>query len=166
MMRRLLFAFVLLLAAGAAAQALEQIELTEKQLQSFVASQKDIEAIEEIMTTNDLRKPGDKLLAELDRVAKKHGFAGAAELDAVATNVEMIVAGIDPKTRKFSALAVATAMQEEMEAVEKETSLDAKQKQEILDDLRDLRDAINSIKHPANIELVTKYFDKLVGARK
>src|SRR5688572_3547876 len=73
----------MVLAGGAVAQDIKQMKLTDKQVQGFIASQKDLAAISgKLQTAGD--KPDPALQAELEAIAKKHGFSSFAELDDVA----------------------------------------------------------------------------------
>jgi hypothetical protein len=44
------------------------------------------------------RPPDPKTQAELEAIAKKHGFKGFAEYDDVAANILLVMGGIDPQT--------------------------------------------------------------------
>ena len=53
-----------------------------------------------------LQEAGDTiapaLQTELDDIAKKHGFATFAELDDVAANISIVMAGLDSKLGEFT----------------------------------------------------------------
>src|SRR5688572_4820996 len=76
---------------------LKQIKLTEKQVQSYIAAQKELTAITDKMEGAAAEKPDPKMQTELESVAKKHGFKDFAEYDDVAANVSMVLSGIDPQ---------------------------------------------------------------------
>jgi hypothetical protein len=71
----------------------KQIRLTERQIQGFIAAQKDMAAIAEL----DHRDP--RLQTDSETVAKKNGFKDFAEYDEVAANILMVIAGIDPRAK-------------------------------------------------------------------
>jgi hypothetical protein len=71
----------------------KQIRLTERQIQGFIAAQKDMAAIAEL----DHRDP--RLQTDSETVAKKNGFKDFAEYDEVAANILMVIAGIDPLSK-------------------------------------------------------------------
>src|SRR5262245_32655238 len=85
-------AVALTLASGAAmAQGtIKQIKLTEKQVEGFIAAQKDMAAVAEKMQSN-ADKPDPKVQADLEAIAKKHGFSSFQEYDDVAANVSMVM---------------------------------------------------------------------------
>ena len=64
-------------AGAASAQApMKQIRLTEKQVQGFIAAQKDMAAVADRMQGSTSDPPDPKLQAELGAIAKKNGFQG------------------------------------------------------------------------------------------
>ena len=144
---------------GAAAQAVKQVPLNDKQIEGFVAAQKDMAAVTKKMQGETSDKPDPKIQAELEAVAKKYGFASFAEYDDVAANISLILAGIDPETKKFS--EPREAILKEIEEVKKDKSIPAKEKKQMLDELNEALKNAEPIKFRDNIALVTKYYDKL-----
>jgi hypothetical protein len=76
----------------------KQIRLTERQVQSFIVAHKEMAAA----AGSTLRQPNPKVRAESEIIAKKSGFKDFAEYDEVAANILMIVAGINPRTRRYT----------------------------------------------------------------
>src|SRR5687768_10744301 len=68
--------------------ATKQIQLTQKQVEGFIAVQKKMATA--------------KGEAEFEAIAKEHGFAGLDEHDDVEANILLVMDGIDPKTKAFS----------------------------------------------------------------
>ena len=84
----ILFA-VAVLAPRADAQDVKQIPLNDKQVEGFIAAQKDLAAIAgKIQAAGD--KPDAALQKELDDIAKKHGFTSFTELDDVAATLAAV----------------------------------------------------------------------------
>src|SRR5262245_43491997 len=83
------------------ATALKQIRLTEKQVQSFLAAQKQIAPLAE-----KLESMGDKgdpaLEKQVEQIAKSNGFATLEELGNVGSNISVVLAGLDPTTGEFT----------------------------------------------------------------
>lgn len=161
---RLMIAAVAALAltqfSGAAtAQTVKQIKLTEKHVEGFVAAQKDMSAVTEKMQGSTTDKPDPKVQAELESVAKKHGFTSFAEYDDVAANISMVMAGIDPQSKAFTEPKIA--IQKEIDEVKADTSIPDKEKKQMLDELGEALKSAQPIENPANIELVKKYYDKI-----
>jgi hypothetical protein len=153
-------------AAPAAAPAdesapVEQIALTEKQIQGLLAAQKDIEAITaKIPEGQDA--PSPKIQAQLDAVAKKNGFADFAEYDDVASNVNLVLAGFDPETKSF--IGPEAVIKKQIAEINADKQMSAKEKKEALDGLNaSLKDVV-AVKFPDNIKLAGKYYDKLSEA--
>ncbi len=143
-------------AAPAAAQEIKQIKLTEKQVQSFIAAQPDLTAITSKIKTD---KPDPKIVAEIEAAAKKHGFASLDELDNVTTNVSLVFAGIDPKTKAFS--QPPEAIKQEIAAINADKSIPANEKKQALEELNAALKSAKPIAFPENVELVKKYYDKI-----
>jgi hypothetical protein len=138
---------------------MKQIKLTEKQIQGFIAAQKDMAPLLEKLqaATSDQLDP--KVQAQLEAVAKKNGFKDMAEYDDVAANISMVMAGIDPQTKTFTDPLVA--IKKEIADVTADKSMAAEEKKQALEELNEALKATQPIEFPGNIELVKKYYDKL-----
>lgn len=141
------------------AQAIVQIKLSAKQIEAFIASQKDMAAISEKMQNNTSDAPDPKIQAELEAIAKKHGFKDFAEYDDVAANIAMIMAGIDPQTKKF--LEPQDAIKKEIAEVQADKSIAAVEKTQMLQELNEALKVAQPIQNPSNVDLVKKYYDKI-----
>jgi hypothetical protein len=137
-------------------QQVKQIKLTEKHIQGFIGAAPDMAKIYEGANPE---KPDPKLDAQAEAVAKKNGFASLAEYDDVATNISMVMSGIDPQTKKFS--EPPEQIKKDIAALKADKTVkDADKKQ----DLAQLEAALKTakpIQFKENIALVLKYFDKL-----
>jgi hypothetical protein len=147
-------------AGPAAAQAIKQIQLTDRHIEGFIAAQKDMAAVFERMQ-GGAGKPDPKILAELESLAKKHGFTSFSEFDAAGANISMIMSGLDPKSKAFSEPSVV--IRKEIEEVKADKAIPAAEKAQMLKELDDALKTAQPVQFPANIELVKKYFDKLVA---
>jgi hypothetical protein len=138
----------------------KQIALTDQQVQNFVAAQKDMDAASQKMPQG--AGPDAKTMAELDAIAKKHGFADYAEYDAVASNIGLVMAGIDPQTKKY--VGPEAVLKEQIAEVEADKSMSPKDKKDQLDDLNGQLQSAQPVTIPGNIDLVSKYYDQLAAA--
>ena len=140
---------------------IKQIALTEKQIEGVLAAQKDVDTITDKIPDN--AKPDPKIDAQLDAVAKKHGFASYDEYNTVVDNVSLVLGGFDPATKKFvGAEAVLKAQIAQLKADKK---ISAKDKKEALADLNEaLKSPPPAIENKGNIDIVAKYYDKLAEA--
>jgi hypothetical protein len=148
-------------AAAPQPPALKQIALTDKQIEGVLAAQKDMDTITEKLPEN--AKPDPKVTAQLDGVAKKNGFAGYDDYNNVIDNISLVLGGFDPATKKYvGSEAVIKAQIAEVQADKKMSAKDKK------DALADLNAALKApeppIENKGNIDLVTKYYDKLAAA--
>ena len=146
--------------SGAAmAQPVKQIKLSEAQVEGFIAAQKDMAAVTEKMQGEASDKPDPKVQAELESIAKKHGFGSFTEYDDVAANISMVMAGIDPQTKAFTEPKVA--IEKEIEEVKNDKSIPEKEKKQMLEELSEALKSAQPIANPGNIELVKKYYEKI-----
>jgi hypothetical protein len=140
--------------------ALKQIALTEKQIEGVLAVSKDMDAITSKLPEN--AKPDPKITAQLDGVAKKNGFAGYGEYNNVVDNIGMVLAGFDPATKKY--VGSEAVIKAQIAQVQADKKMPAKDKKAALADLNDaLKAPAPPIENKGNIDLVTKYYDKLAA---
>jgi hypothetical protein len=146
---------------AAAAPALKQIALTEKQIESVLAAQKDVDAITDKIPDN--AKPDPKIDAQLDAVAKKNGFASYDEYNTVVDNISLVLGGFDPATKKF--VGAEAVLKAQVAQIQADKKMPAKDKKEALADLNEaLKSPPPAIENKGNIDIVAKYYDKLAEA--
>src|SRR5262249_15337061 len=75
-----------------------QIQLTEKQVQGTIAAQKDVSAVFDKIQAPPPDELPPAVLAELDAVAKKHGFRDFNDYDEVLGNITQGMTGLHAKT--------------------------------------------------------------------
>lgn len=148
-------------ANDAQAPALDQMALTEKQIQGLLAAQKDIGAVTAKMPEQS-DKPDPKIQAELEGVAKKNGFVDYAEFDKVVANVGLVLSGFDPQTKTY--VGPESVIKKQIASLNADKEVPPLDKKKALAELEDARKMVTPIKYPANITLVTKYYDKLSEA--
>jgi hypothetical protein len=138
--------------------ALKQIALTDKQIEGVISAQKDMDAITSKLSQD--AKPDPKVLAQLEGVAKKYGFANYDEYNTVMDNISLVMAGFDPATKKY--VGTEAVIKSQIALVEADKKMSAKDKKEALDDLNSaLKQPEIRVQNKGNIDLVGKYFDKL-----
>lgn len=160
----LLFAASSFAAPALAQDAIKQVQLTEKQVQNYIAAQKELAAISEKMQGNKGGAPDAKAQAELDAVIKKNGFANGDEFATVADNVSLVMSGIDPETKAFS--DPKTAIQKEIAEVNSDKEMSPEEKKQALGELNEALKSAEPVKFPGNVELVKKYYDQLDSGAK
>ncbi|MEY9181563.1 hypothetical protein ABIG06_003244 [Bradyrhizobium sp. USDA 326] len=143
------------------APALKQIALTDKQLDGVLAAQKDMDAITEKLPENTA--PDQKVIAQLEDVAKKHGFASYDDYNTVVDNISLVIGGFDPATKRY--VGPEAVIKAQIAEVQADKKMPAKDKKEALDELNQaLKTPAPPIENKGNIDLVGKYYDKLVAA--
>ena len=141
--------------------AMKQIALTEKQVEGVLAATKEMDPLTEKLPENG--KPDAKLLAQLDGVAKKNGFAGYDDYNVVVDNISLVLGGFDPATKKY--VGSEAVLKAQIAQVQADKKMSPKDKKEALADLNDaLKSPAPAIENKGNIDLVTKYYDKLADA--
>lgn len=148
-------------AAPAPAPEAKQIALSEKQIESVLASQKDFDALGSEQTPD---KPGAKaapnMLGKLDDVAKKYGFANYADYAIVQANIELVLGGFDPKTKTY--VGAEAVLKQQLAEIQADKKMPAAEKKEALEDLNGALKALPpAVEFKGNIDLVGKYYDKL-----
>jgi hypothetical protein len=143
----------------AGAEAPKQVALTDKQIDAYVGAKKDIDAIIAKLPEDASDKPDPKVMAQLDGVAKKNKFADYAEYEAVDASIGAVMEGIDPQTKKY--VGGEAVLKQQIAAVKAEKGMSPKDKKEALDQLNDALKSIATVQFPANVQLVSKNFDKI-----
>jgi hypothetical protein len=144
-----------------AQEAVKQIELTAKQVEAFIEAQKDLAELAKKMEGSKAEQPDSKAQAEVEGIATKHGFKDFAEYDDVGSNIDMILAGIDPDTKKF--VPPEESIRKDIASVTADKSLSAAERTKLLEEFNDSLKTVPAIQHPGNVPLIERFFDKLVS---
>jgi hypothetical protein len=146
--------------APAEPPAMKQIALTDKQIEGVIAAQKDMDEITSKLPQD--ARPDPKILAQLEAVSKKYGFASYDEYNLVMDNISLVMGGFDPATKKY--VGSEAVIKSQIAQVEADKKMSAKEKKEALDELNTaLKEPEPPIQNKGNIDLVGKYFDKLAA---
>jgi len=139
--------------AGAAAPQddVKQVKLTDDQVKRFIAAQTDLAAIaSKIQAAGDTPDPA--LQTELEGIAKKHGFGNFSELDDVAANISIVMAGLDSATGNF--VDPVEALKKERDDVQKDASIPEADKKQLVDELTEAISTTPNLEYKENIEIV------------
>ena len=129
----------------------KQIKLTEDQVTHFIAAQADLAAIaSKIQAAGE--KPDPALQAELEGIATKHGFGNFAELDDVAANISIVMAGLDSGTGNF--VDPVDALKKERDDVQKDSSIPDADKKQLLDELNEAINTTPKLQYKENVDIV------------
>ena len=135
---------------------IEQIELTQTQIDSFIATEKEIAPITAKLKGN--AQPTKQMMSQMESIAKKNGFKDIDEFGEVGSNIGMVFGGIDPQSKQYNPEEL---IRRQIAAVQGDSRIPAKQKQQILKDLQQASTSVPKLKYPANAELVAKNYDRL-----
>ncbi|MDE2378145.1 hypothetical protein [Bradyrhizobium sp.] len=148
-------------AAPAQPPALKQLALTDKQIDGVLAAQKDMDAATAKLPENTA--PDQKMIAQLDGVARKHGFASYDDYNNVVDNISLVLGGFDPATKKY--VGAEAVIKGQIALIEADKKMSAKDKKEAIGELNEaLKSPPPAIENKANIDLVARYYDKLIAA--
>ena len=138
-------------------ESVKQIALTDAQIESFIAAEKEMAPIIAKAPQGD--QPDPKIMEQLEAVAKKYKFANYAEFDDVDENIGLVMSGIDPDTKKY--VGPDAVLKKEIAAIDSE-NLPPNDKKGQLDELEsELKSPPDPVQFPANIDLVVKNYDRL-----
>src|ERR1700748_2733236 len=137
---------------------LKQIALTDKQIDGVLVAQKDMNPITDKLPDNSA--PDPKVIAQLEGIAKKNGFASYDEYNTVLDNISLVLGGIDPQTKKY--VGTEAVIKSQIAQVEGDKKMSANDKKQALSDLNmALKAPGPQIENKGNIDLVEKNYDKL-----
>ena len=138
-------------AAPPSSDDVKQIKLADDQVTHFIAAQTDLAAIAtKIQAAGD--KPDAALQTELESIATKHGFTNFAELDDVAANISIVMAGLDTTTGNF--VDPVDALKKERDDVQKDTSIPEADRKQLLDELNEAISTTPKLQYKENVDLV------------
>lgn len=149
------FAFLSTAAVG----QVKQIQLNERQIESFLAAHGEISVIAEKLQTATGGKPDPKIQAELEAAAIKYGFKGFRDYDDVLANISMIMAGFDPRTKAYT--EPRASIEKEIDEVLKDKTIPEKVKMQTLEELNDALRNAQPLLFPGNVDLVKKHYHKI-----
>ena len=132
-------------------EPIKQIKLSEAQVKSFISAQPDLATVApKLQEAGDSIEPG--LQTELDNIAKKHGFATFAELDDVAANISIVMAGLDSKSGDFT--EPVEALKKELADVTADASIPDADKKDLIKEFSEAISTTPRLEHLENVELV------------
>jgi hypothetical protein len=148
-------------AAQQAPPPVKQMALTDKQIEGVLSSSNEMDAITAKLPEN--AAPDAKAMAQLDAVAKKHGFASFDDYSNVTDNIGMVMSGIDQASKKY--VGNEAVLKAQIAQVQADKKMSPKDKKDTLADLNDaLKNPAPPIQNKGNIDLVVKYYDKLAAS--
>lgn len=151
--------------APSAVPETKQVTLTQAQIDGVIKTQPTIQAVEAKLPPGGDDKPNPKVEAQLDAAVKKNGFKDLGDYSDVNSTIGIVLAGIDPETKTY--VGPDMVLKKQMAQVEADKTMPPKEKKEALDELKAAMGSASGTKpSAANIDLVTKNFDKLNDSMK
>jgi hypothetical protein len=159
-------AFIHFSGTAIAQDAAKQIKLTDKQVEGFIAAQKDMAAVSNDAGKGDAGKgkADPQAEAKIQAIVKKYGFASLDEYDDVEANIMMVLTGIDPQSKSFT--QPPAMIKKQIDELKADKSMAAKDKQKAQEELNQALKTAQPIQFPTNIELIKKNYDKIEAALK
>ncbi|MHC1950073.1 hypothetical protein IF803_37840 [Bradyrhizobium sp. UFLA06-06] len=141
------------------APPIKQIALTDKQVDGALAAAKEMDPVTAKLSQD--AKPDPKIVAQLEGIAKKNGFASYDEYNNVVDNISLVLGGFDPQTKKY--VGPEAVLKAQIAQVQADKKMSAKDKKDALADLNDaLKSPLPAVENKGNIDVVTKSYDKLM----
>ena len=138
---------------------IKQIALTDKQVDGALSAAKEMDPITAKLSQD--AKPDAKIVAQLEGIAKKNGFASYDDYNNVVDNISLVLGGFDPQTKKY--VGPEVVFKQQIAAVQADKKMPAKDKKAALADLNEaLKSPPPAVENKGNIDLVTKSYDKLM----
>ncbi len=146
------------MSVAASAQEFKQVQLSEKQVQSFIEAQKDFAPLSSKLVEGG-EKPDEGLKKQLEDVAKKHGFASFSEFEDVGANITIVLDGLDRASGNYT--DPVEKMKKELEEIKADDSIPADDKKLAIDDLTQEIAAAQPLKYRENVDIVKKHIAEL-----
>ena len=141
------------------APPIKQIALTDKQVDGAIAAAKEMDPITAKLPEN--AQPDPKVIAQLEGIAKKNGFASYDEYNSVVDNISLVLGGFDPQSKKY--VGPEAVLKAQIAQVQADKQMSAKDKKDALADLNEaLKSPPPAVENKGNIDIVTKSYDKLM----
>ncbi len=147
-------------AAGAVYGDLTQVQLTEDQVDNYIASIADMHAAMGD-APSDAPEPDAKTMAKVEAVAKKHDFPDFNAYNTVAGNIQLVLDGIDPDSKTY--VGADKMLMKSIAEVKADKQMKAADKQAALAELQTQAKSVTPVKYKGNIDLVLKNYDKLTS---
>jgi hypothetical protein len=97
-------------------------------------------------------EPDPALQAELQEIAKKNGFSNFAELDDVAANISLVMAGLDTETGNF--VDPVDGLRKQLQDVQNDKTMPETDKKQLVDELTEAIETTPKLEYKENIDIV------------
>ena len=136
----------------------QQVKQTDRQVQSYISVQKQFAPLAaKLEGAGD--QPDPALQSQTEQIAKSNGFASLEELDDVATNIALVLDGIDPQTGQF--LEPSEQIKKAMDEVRQDGQMPQKDKDQALAEMQEELKSAAPLQFKENVTVVKKYQKEL-----
>lgn len=132
----------------------KQVKLTDDHIKGFLGAQKEMADFAEKQGGQQTENPDPKVQAELEAIAKRHGFASFDDFDDVAFNISMVIGGLDEQGAFTDPV---TSIKKEIEDITADKSIAEKDKKQMLEELNEALKHTPPLQYPENVEIVKKH---------
>ena len=147
------FVIAIAVAAVIGGPALAQKTLTAAQMDGFLKAYKETQALSQ--------NPGPQARSALEAIVKRNGFRDFVEFGAAAEVIAAVLAGMDPATKQYN--DPGAILRGEIARIQADTGIGATEKKQMTDAINEGLKALPPLPPRENIELVTRYYDRLIA---
>lgn len=132
----------------------KQVKLSDAHIKGFLGAQAEIAALAQKQGAQPNESTDPKIQAELEAIAKRHGFQSFVDFDDVAFNISMVIGGLDEQGAFTDPV---TSIKKEIEDINADKTLAEKDKKQMLEELNEALKHTPPLQYPENVEIVKKY---------
>ena len=137
----------------------EQVQMTDAQVKGYIAASPRLSELFDRMDSAETN-PDPKLDAELEAIARKHGFNSYDELENIGSNIGFVLSGINEEDGSFR--EPLEVLKEELAAVQQDPSLESEEKQQLIASIKESIELTPKLKYPGNVDVVRANLKPLV----
>lgn len=135
----------------------QQIQLSQKMVENFISAQADLSTLSERIYGHSPYTDA-KLHAEIDAIAKKHGFSDFTEFDNASYSIMVVFPNVVIETGEY--IDTKAGYRKDLESVKSDASIPESDKMLIIAELEKVIELTEDVL-PGNVELVVRNRHKL-----
>lgn len=137
---------------------LKQIALNEEHIQGYLKIAPDLTKLFGRIDAAQAA-PDPQLLADLETLAKRGGFATFEDLEVAVANITFVMSGIDENDGSFR--EPVELLRQELADLEADKEIKGEERTELIASIKESIAHTPKLDHPGNIEIVKKHFKAL-----
>ena len=147
--------------AQSADSSINQMELTEAEVQAYVAAQYDLKRVIFRLPEDRADLPDVKSPAQLEAMLRRYGFKNLNEYIGIADNIALVLEGVDPATKSY--IGAKALLERQLTEIEADPSINPHERAVAAAELYAAMRVIAPVRYPANITLVVKNLDAILA---